>query len=203
MLSDPGVARAVVAMAPEPPYRGTAGCRCWVSAGHSGAGQGSRSSLCSCCQTLRVENRSWGTLQGCSAGGCRAHGCAMGIMRLDPCHDLHPVTSPSAATSLPQPPLLGCSARWPCSRSCPLQPGPRMENGDPPEPELAAVPVPGRKWALEAQVRAQLSFLPVLLQVRVARGGTEPGRHFSSSEGHAPAGDDKWGHPWPAQPGDP
>lgn len=48
-------------------------------------------------------------------------------------------------------------------------------------------------------MRAQLSFLPVLLQVRVARGGTEPARHFTSSEGHAPAGGDKWGHPWLAQ----
>lgn len=44
-------------------------------------------------------------------------------------------------------------------------------------------------------MRAQLSFLPVLLQVRVARGGTEPDRHFTSSEGHAPAGDDKRGTP--------
>lgn len=68
--------------------------------------------------------------------------------------------------------------------------GPCREMGTPPNP-----PVPGWKRALEAQVRAQLSFLPVLLQVRVARGGTEPDRHFTSSEGHAPAGDDKRGTP--------
>lgn len=69
-----------------------------------------------------------------------------------------------------------------------------------PMPVVALALIPGRKWALEAQVRAQLSFLPILLQVRVARGGTEPGRHFTSSEGHAPAGDDKRGCSWLAQP---
>lgn len=72
--------------------------------------------------------------------------------------------------------------------------GPGREMGTPPSP-----PVPGWKRALEAQVRAQLSFLPILLQVRVARGGTEPDRHFTSSEGHAPAGDDKRGRPRVAQ----
>lgn len=88
---------------------------------------------------------------------------------------------------LHSPPSLGHAGEW----------GPPL-----PVPVVAPVSVPGRKRALEAQVRAQLSFLPVLLQVRVARGGTEPGRHFTSSEGHAPAGDDKRGRPWLPQPGD-
>lgn len=60
---------------------------------------------------------------------------------------------------------------------------------------VALAPVPGRNRALEVQERAQLSFLPILLQVRVARGGTEPGRHFTSSKGHAPAADDNQGCP--------
>lgn len=86
----------------------------------------------------------------------------------------------------------------------PPQFGPCREMGTLlPVPVVAPAPVPGRKRALEAQVRAQLSFLPVLLQVRVARGGTEPGRHFTNSEGHAPAGDDKQGRPWLVQPRDP
>lgn len=68
---------------------------------------------------------------------------------------------------------------------------------------VALEPVPGRNRALEVQERAQLSFLPILLQVRVARGGTEPGRHFTSSKGQAPAGDDNQGCPWLAQLRDP
>jgi len=110
---------------------------------------------------------------------------------------------PQATTSLPRP------RHYLGARTAAVQPllspqfGPCREMG-PPLPVLAVAPalIPGRKRALEAQERAQLSFLPVLLQVRVARGGTEPGRHFTSSEGHAPAGDDKRGRPWLAQPGD-
>lgn len=35
---------------------------------------------------------------------------------------------------------------------------------------------------MEAQVREQLSFFPVLLQVSVAFGATSPGGHLTSSE---------------------
>lgn len=52
--------------------------------------------------------------------------------------------------------------------------------------------IPGRKRALEVQVREQLSFLPFLLQDSVARWEAEPTRHFTSSEGRqTPAGKDK------------
>lgn len=44
---------------------------------------------------------------------------------------------------------------------------------------------PGRKRALEAQVREQLSFFPFLLQVSVARGDTAPAKHITNSEEQA------------------
>lgn len=44
---------------------------------------------------------------------------------------------------------------------------------------------PGRKRAFEAQVREQLSFLPFLLQVSVARGDIVPAKHIISSEEQA------------------
>lgn len=45
--------------------------------------------------------------------------------------------------------------------------------------------LPGKKRALDEQVREQLSFLPFLLQVSVARGDTVPAKHITSSKEQA------------------
>lgn len=126
---------------------------------------------------------------------CPRHPCEGSTLNDEPLPEKPPPSfipaTPRVLCTLPVQLLFSCSQSGPC-----------REMGTP----LVMVPlvlVPGRKRALVAQVRAQLSFLPVLLQVRVARGGTDPGRHFSSSEGHMLAADDKQGCPWLAQPGDP